>query len=150
MPETLSSPLDAVLGGEFQLPLLDDLTEQQRQAILEGPGWVNEPVDLDGFSDVDSFAASCQGSGTNNFQGFFRRQGFQGSVYGNIPAFQRLQILYPDLVDYMDQQLTNPDELPQGVWDDLLKVYNIMKMLVGKNDPKVTSDGEVDKLYLTH
>jgi hypothetical protein len=152
MPEALSSPLDAVLGGEFQLPVLDDLTEQQRQAIVEGPGWVNEPVavELEGFSDVDSFAASSQGAGANNFQGFFRRQGFQGSVYGSMPAFQRLQILYPDLVDYMDQQLANPDELPQGVWDDLLKVYDIMKLLVDKNDPKVTNDGEVDKLYLTH
>jgi hypothetical protein len=152
MTEALTSPLDAVLGGEFQLPVLDDLTEQQRQAIAEGPGWVNEPVavDLEGFADTDAFAASSQGLGTNNFRGFFRRQGFQASVYENTPAFQRLRILHPDLVEYMDQQLANPDELPEGVWEDLLKVYNIMKMLVDKNDPNVTSDGVVDKLYLTH
>jgi len=92
-------PLEA-----FELPRLEDLTDAQRQAILDGPGWVSNPVQVHQFPTTEKFRLL-----SNNFRLYFATE--EGSMWDYVkeatPAFQRFKILYPDeATETVEQYIT--------------------------------------------
>jgi hypothetical protein len=151
--ENPTNPFDR-LPSDYQLPGFKDLSPGQRQAILDGPGWVNRPVTLRRYEDVGDFRYTPNQGGSNNFIAFFNRTETSSLAYAaaQTPAFQRFHILYPELVEHLDQAVATAGygPPPTQTWGELLKAYNIMSQLVDANDPDVLQNGQVDDLYLWH
>jgi hypothetical protein len=138
------NPLDRIFLETYELPDWDNVSEEKQQAILDGPGWVHEPVEQTEFADAETFVYK-----SNNFSCYFGSRGVYELLAQATPAFQRFKILYPEALDYLDEQrLIHREYPPQELQDVLFKAYKIMSHLIDKNDPYVTRNGEVDTYFL--
>lgn len=138
------------------VPKFNELSPQEQQAILTGPGWVKNPavLGLEDFSDISEFKCHTEDSpdhwGSNNFRLFFQYEGWVGEIYRQREAYQRFEIIYPERVEHLRDRMHELDSKPDDpLWEDLLRAYKLMRQLVDINDKDVVSHGRVEKLFLT-
>lgn len=122
------------------------LTNEEREALLTREDKGIEPVEIRSFKDVDSFR-----EGSNNFFLTFAavKESEEWFIKRRTKAFQRLEILNPDLVDSLTRQLQGKwrqNKIDDAGWAGLFEAYRQLSQLVDINDPHVVRGGVVDDL----
>lgn len=128
----------------------DSLTNAQKQAIKDGPGWLTEPVEQVDFEDVDSFREDLgEGVKSNNFKMYFQETDF-GRIMRKAEPYKRIEIIDPKTVQQLRAKMIACNNIPDSaeIWQDLLKMYRVMRYLVDKNDPGVMQFNKPDKEFL--
>ena len=146
MSEAAYENLRQMLGEEYLDTIDKPLTEEEKAAVLsrEDHG-VTSPVQLQQFETVDEFKKVY-----NNFFIHFAPEGPQSSAnpYRTRRAFQRFEILYPDLTKKLLGKYDRGKEPNEEEQRDLFEAYKLMSPLVDATDVDVVIDGKVNQNYL--
>lgn len=147
------NPFLRLTPRDFEPPDWDALPAEVLGRLTEegGPGIVTEPVVQRDFASPDELIPDYEdGSPGNSGITYYFEKGSVADLVQAMPVFRRFKILYPDLVQYLSQEMAkNRGNAPKKLHGDIFAAYRIMRHLVDLRDPYVIStDGVLDRELL--
>jgi hypothetical protein len=117
-------------------PPLSD--EEKRDVLSREDHGVTDPVNLYKFKDLDEFKKH-----QNNFYVHFAStnpKSMAGNLYKTERAFQRFEILYPDLTEELLGKFSPTSGISEDQWQKLYDAYQKMSTLVDRKDAGIAAE----------
>lgn len=140
----MSSP-DAYEGSTSPFKYVDAslLTPAECEALTAEPAHGIEQAPMRSYETTEDFR-----QGQNNFYMTFTAPpgSIASEIYRSNLAFQRFQVLHPELCASIDERLQGRiyPQFTDEEWELLHQGYSLISQLVDVNDPHVIRNGEVD------
>jgi hypothetical protein len=163
MPETFIDQPDlgpfARLGPQdFEPPNWAALPEDTLQQLTAegGPGIVTHPATQREFATTEELIPDYDDGtpGNSGITYYFEPGGISSKnicdLVRALPVFRRMQILHPDLVEWLMEKMAGiTGSAPRELHKPLLAAYKIMRHLLDRNDPYIShDDGTYDDIFL--